>query len=76
MPTVYAETNWKITMYAFDHNPPHFHVVTPDGEAQVRIDDLEVLRTSLPDRAIRDAVGWAASHKDVLSIKWIELHRV
>lgn len=44
MPTVIRLQKSKITMYAGDHNPPHFHVLASDGaEAWVALASLEVI---------------------------------
>jgi hypothetical protein len=43
MPTVVKIGNIKIQIFADDHNPPHFHVKTPDGKALIRISDLTVM---------------------------------
>lgn len=40
MPTLVAIGNIRIRMFADDHNPPHFHVLTPDHEALLRIADF------------------------------------
>jgi len=48
-----------ICRYADDHAPPHFHVRAPDGEAQVRIDTLEVMRGSISRSNLEVAVRWA-----------------
>ena len=36
--------NIIIRVYANDHLPPHFHILTPDGDALVDIAILEILR--------------------------------
>lgn len=52
MPTLKRLQQSKLTMYAGDHNPPHFHVLANDGsEALV---DLESLR--MIDGTVRQAV--------------------
>ncbi|MGH6950860.1 MAG: DUF4160 domain-containing protein [Vitreimonas sp.] len=52
--------------------PPHFHVLGRDGAAQVAIETLEVIAVS--GRVdLREALKWAAEHKDVISAKWHEL---
>ena len=47
MPTIAALGNVLIRMFADDHNPPHFHVVTPDHEALIRLSDLSVMAGSI-----------------------------
>ena len=55
--------------------PPHFHVLTPDGDAQVRIDSLEVIRGSLRRADLESAIDWAkeaANHQRL----WAEWRRL
>lgn len=37
MPTLATLGRLKVQVFADDHNPPHFHAVTPDGEALIGI---------------------------------------
>lgn len=59
MPTIVGLGNVKIAIYARDHNPPHFHVLTADYAAIVSIDTLEIT---------------AADHMDVLRKAWALLN--
>jgi len=70
MPTVAKIGNLKIQIFADHHNPPHFHVVTPDEEALVRIDDLTILRGSLRARDLRTASEWVRRNREVLVDEW------
>jgi hypothetical protein len=60
-------------MYADDHVPPHFHIRTPDGEAQVRIDSLEVIRGDLNRVDLETAIAWAPS-REALMVEWMRLN--
>jgi hypothetical protein len=40
VPSVHRLPNATIYVYASDHAPPHFHVVGPNSNAQIRMDDL------------------------------------
>ena len=40
-----------IRMYFDDHDPPHFHAIYGDDEAQIGIDPIKLLRGELPARA-------------------------
>ena len=76
MPTIVrlSETV-RICMYAGDHNPPHFHVLTNDGTAfMVRLDTLQVLAGRASTRAFATAVAWAASNRDLLAGRWNDLN--
>jgi hypothetical protein len=61
----------EIALYFADHNPPHFHVLGREGQAQVRIDTLEVIASS-GKIDLREALAWAAENKALLESKWIE----
>ena len=74
MPTIRSFSNYKICMYADDHNPPHFHILSPDFEVQVAIATLEVIRGRALAKDIGEALQWAERHKADLSLKWIQLN--
>lgn len=60
-----------IRVYANDHLPPHFHILSADNEALVEIATLAVLAGSLPTgkngRAARD---WAKNNIDAIAAEW------
>ena len=59
-------------MFFGDHNPPHFHILSREGAAQVRIDTLEVMNmTGKVD--LREALDWAAENRGLLEAKWTEI---
>ena len=72
MPTIEDFGAFKITIYFGDHNPPHFHVVAADFAAQVRIDDLSILKGSLPAPVLRRVRRWAQANRALLESKWKE----
>lgn len=53
MPVLMRLGNMKIMLFADDHNPPHFHVATPDHDAL--IPGLE--RAAGADHGTESAVG-------------------
>lgn len=59
-----------ITVYANDHLPPHFHVITPDAQALVEIATLSILAGSLPSKVEKGALAWAAANLDVIRAEW------
>lgn len=75
MPTIKRLQTCSITMYAADHQPPHFHVRMRDGrEALIVIATLEVLSSSLKDRELIEPLGWAVANLTILTAKWQELN--
>lgn len=57
-------------MYFKDHGFPHFHAFHADGEAKVRIDNLEVIENSLKRRQLRYVLAWAELHQSELEENW------
>jgi hypothetical protein len=65
----------RITIYAGDHNPPHFHARLRSGEeARIRISDLKVLNSNLPRSTLRPVLDWAAGNQAPLALMWVELN--
>jgi len=62
-----------IRMYFDDHNPPHFHAIYADGEAQIGIEPISVLNGALSNRATSLVVEWAALHQYELMQNWKRL---
>lgn len=57
------------------HNYAHFHVVKgTDGMASIRIDNLEVIKTSLPNKDLKRVLEWAEVHRNILVEVWNEFH--
>ena len=75
VPTLIRLQNCTVTMYAADHQPPHFHVRMRDGrEALVVIATLSPLTSSLKPRELAEALAWAERNVDILIAKWQELN--
>ena len=62
--------NIIIRVYANDHLPPHFHIVTPDADALVDIETLEILRGKLSRRAEAEALAWSRSNGNLIVNEW------
>jgi hypothetical protein len=73
MPTLQRFGAVSIRMYADDHRPPHFHIVGPDFQVVVRIADLAITAGTARRNQIADAMAWAAQHREMLALKWVEL---
>jgi len=57
-------------MYYRDHEPPHFHAIYSQHEAQVVIASLETLSGDLPPRALRLVREWASLYRSELDANW------
>ncbi|TMJ71334.1 MAG: DUF4160 domain-containing protein [Alphaproteobacteria bacterium] len=60
-------------MYADDHRPTHIHIVAADFQVAVRITDLRVIAGAARRAQIAEAMAWAAQHREMLALKWVEL---
>ncbi|MBF0310656.1 MAG: DUF4160 domain-containing protein [Magnetococcales bacterium] len=64
----------RISIYADDHNPPHFHIASPDAEAIVRIRDMAVIGGGETHPHIKIAIEWAKEHRVEIALAWIEMN--
>lgn len=74
MPTLVRLGNVKIAIYARDHSPPHFHLLSPDYAATVSIRTLEITAGFVPRHMYEVARAWAVDHMDVLQETWTRLN--
>lgn len=74
MPTLVRIGNLKIQVFADDHNPPHFHVVTPDHEALVALATLTVLRGTIRRRDLDTALEWVRANRETVAREWERLN--
>jgi len=70
MPTISFFYGLVIQMYWSDHAPPHFHAAYADHEALINILTLEIIKGSLPRRAMAMALEWAQDHRVELLEDW------
>ncbi len=49
-------------MFWREHAPPHFHALYAEYEALIDIRTLEIIKGSLPKRALALVLEWAAQH--------------
>lgn len=71
MPEISRFFGIVIQMYWDDHAPPHFHARYGEHEALINIRTLEILRGSLPGRAMGLTLEWAAMHRAALAANWV-----
>jgi len=62
-----------ITMYADDHNPPHFHAEYNGRKALFNINDGEFIKGNLPKKEARLVLAWYEIYKDELFQNWNKL---
>ena len=62
-------------MYKRDHNPPHFHIRTPDGDAAVTLDGYRTIAGTVDRRAFREATEWVERNRELAADLWTELQK-
>ena len=70
MPTISYFYGIYIRMYVREHQPPHFHAVYGEYEANVSIGGGEVIEGRLPQNAARLVKEWATRHSVELESNW------
>ncbi|MEH2471157.1 hypothetical protein V1281_007656 [Nitrobacteraceae bacterium AZCC 2161] len=61
--------NTIIRVYANEHLPPHFHIVSPDDQALVEIETLTVLVGILGNNG-KAALKWASANIEAIKTEW------
>lgn len=74
MPTIARLGPVAIRLFADDHNPPHFHVVTVEQQAMIRLDDLEMIGGELNRVHLELAPEWARTNRGKLQDEWKRLN--
>ena len=59
-----------MTMYYFDHAPPHFHVRYGGQKALMAIETLTLLQGHLSPHVLGLVAEWAAQHRAALLANW------
>jgi len=70
MPTISQFFGIVIQMFWREHAPPHFHAMYAEYEALIDIRTLEIIKGSLPRRALALVLEWAAQHRIELMEDW------
>lgn len=70
MPTISVFYGILIQMFWGDHNPPHFHALYGEYEVIINIRTLEIIKGSMPKRALALVLEWASLHREELMEDW------
>ena len=62
--------NAMIRVYANDHLPAHFHIITPDHEALVDLATMRVLRGTISGANGTIALAWAVANRAAVVAEW------
>jgi hypothetical protein len=64
-----------IAMYYSDHAPPHFPAIYGEFEAELSLNDLQILKGKLPRRVMALVREWADGHREELELAWERARR-
>jgi hypothetical protein len=70
MPTISRFYGIVIGMWFEDHPTPHFHAAYAEYEAKISINNVDVVKGSLPPRILRLVRKWAVAHRQELMDNW------
>ncbi|MEI6805577.1 MAG: DUF4160 domain-containing protein [Myxococcaceae bacterium] len=70
MPTISSFYGIMIQIFWGDHSPPHFHALYGEFEVLININTLEVMRGTMPRRALILVLEWASLHREELMEDW------
>ena len=70
VPTISSFFGIVIQMFWREHAPPHFHAMYGEFEILIDIRTFEVIKGSLPRRALALVLEWAAQHRVELMEDW------
>jgi len=78
MPEICRFYGIVIYMFFNDHNPPHFKVKYGDYEANILIENGNILNGELPSGKYKLVAAWAEIHKEELMQMWEskEFHKI
>ncbi len=70
MPTISTFFGILIQMFWDDHAPPHFHALYAEHEALINIKTLEIIKGTMPRRALALILEWASQYRTELLEDW------
>ncbi len=60
-----------IAMFYNDHNPPHFHATYQGDQITIAIRNFQIIKGSLPSKALSLIIEWASNHQEELLENWV-----
>ncbi len=76
MPTIYIFRNIRIVIFTNDHGPPHIHAISPDGEAKIKLDNLECyFLRGFTEKDLKRITGFLKNKQEYLIEVWDEIHK-
>ena len=74
MGAVYVLEGLLIYIYGFDHNPPHIHVKSGEGEFTITIKD-RIVEGRAKSKTIRKINEFIDEHEDEIMVLWGKAQR-
>ena len=74
MGTYFRSGHTYIRLFNGDHNPPHVHIWTPDGDMQISLATLEPMKGNVSKHEYEVAMTWIRSNIDFLRAEWDRLN--
>ncbi len=77
MPTVAMIGSIAVVFYVDDHDPPHFHLRSPDFHGKMSLEDLSILQINgkLVASDLARVRRWARKHHAELFENWLRARR-
>jgi hypothetical protein len=72
MATVAVVDGVKIMLYANEHPPPHFHAKFAEFHAVIDLNELAIIRGSLPPSKSKAVIQWATRRQEALLTAFVE----
>jgi hypothetical protein len=72
--TYFKDGHTFVRLYNGDHNPPHVHIWTPDGELLVSLVTLEPVTGDIGRQEFDVAMKWIRSNIHFLRAEWDRLN--
>jgi hypothetical protein len=70
-PTLFKIGNLRIVIYPNDHNPPHVHVIGPEGEAKFELKTLKcIFVKNFSKRDVRRMQEFLLERRELLLEIW------
>jgi hypothetical protein len=64
----------SLYIYADDHLPPHFHLLGPNTDVQIRIGTLEPMAGEYTRKDLALALAWAVDNLILIETEWRRLN--
>jgi hypothetical protein len=75
MPTIYSEGGIRFVIWPNDHEPPHVHAFSADGQANIRISPLELWSVdNMPPKIVKKVLAIATTRQQAFLAEWEKIH--